>query len=85
MLTKTIFLSTGRTFTFRDVTNVVENETSISFGYTAVSDGNLKSVVFYRPGMAGHSTCESYVLAGKKAVEVPGSIKYVDDMLGVAH
>jgi hypothetical protein len=53
---KTIFLSTGKTFTFRGVENVVENETSLTFDYTAMSDGLIKTVVFYRPGMVGHST-----------------------------
>ena len=55
---KTIFLSTGRTFTFRNVTDVVENETSLTFGYTAMSDSNKKVVTFYRPEIVGHSTYE---------------------------
>lgn len=52
---KTIFLSSGRTFTFYGVEDVVENETSLSFTYKAVSDGRVKEVVFYRPEMVGHS------------------------------
>ena len=56
MTHKTIFLNTGRTFTFRDVVNVVENETSLTFNYIAMSDGELKTVTFYRPEIVGHST-----------------------------
>lgn len=55
---KTIFLATGRTFTFRDVIDVVENETSLTFSYKAMSDGKLKTVRFYRPEMVGHSNYE---------------------------
>ncbi len=55
---KTIFLCTGRTFTFRNVTEVVENETSLTFQYTAMSDERQKKVRFYRPEIAGHSTYE---------------------------
>lgn len=55
---KTIFLSTGHTFTFREVENVVENETSLQFDYVAISDGRKKSVTFYRPEIVGHSTYE---------------------------
>ncbi len=56
MTHKTIFLSTGRTFTFRDVTQIVENETGLTFYYTAMSDNLVKSVTFYRPEIVGHST-----------------------------
>ena len=55
---KTIFLNTGHTFTFRDVGDVIENETSLTFSYTAMSDGKPKKVVFYRPEIVGHSTYE---------------------------
>ena len=58
---KTIFLCSGRTFTFRNVSDIIENETSLTFTYTAMSDGKPKSVVFYRPEMAGHS---SYIQEG---------------------
>ena len=56
MTHKTIFLNTGRTFTFRNVVNIIENETSLTFNYTAMSDGELKTVIFYRPEIVGHST-----------------------------
>ena len=57
-LGKTIFLMSGRTFTFRDVNNVVENETSLTFSYIAMSDDKQKAVTFYRPEIVGHSTYE---------------------------
>ena len=56
MINKTIFLSTGGTFAFKDVTGVIENERGLTFHYTAVSDGLGKVVTFYRPEIAGHST-----------------------------
>ena len=56
MLCKTIFLTSGHTFTFRNVRNIVDNETTVSFEYVAMSDGNVKKVVFYKyAGMVGHS------------------------------
>ena len=60
MTNKTIFLSTGRTFTFRDVVGVIENETSLTFHYTAMSDGLGKVVTFYRPEIVGHSTYAAF-------------------------
>lgn len=56
MTHKTIFLATGKTFTFRNVEEVIENETGLTFGYRAMSDGEQKTVTFYRPEMVGHST-----------------------------
>ncbi len=57
MTNKTIFLTSGHTFTFRDVRNVIDNETTISFDYVAMSDGSVKRVVFYKyAGAVGHST-----------------------------
>jgi hypothetical protein len=56
MTGKTIFLGSGKTFTFYDVKDVVENETSLTFTYKAVSDNRVKTVTFYRPEMVGHST-----------------------------
>lgn len=57
-LGKTIFLAAGHTFTFRNVEVVIENETSLTFTYTAMSNGKAKSVTFYRPEIVGHSTYE---------------------------
>ena len=57
-LAKTIFLKSGKTFTFRNVTHANENETVLWFNYTAMSDNKVKSVVFNRENIAGHSTYE---------------------------
>ena len=64
MTSKTIFLITGKTFTFRNVSGVIENETSLSFNYWAMSDGKFKKVSFYRPGIVGHSTYDGPSLGG---------------------
>jgi len=52
---KTIFLKTGKTFTFRNVGNVLLNETVVAFDYSAMSDGLSKRVTFFRDQIAGHS------------------------------
>lgn len=56
---KTIFLVSGSTFTFKNVSLILDNETVLSFNYTAMSDGRTKSVVFFKSGIAGHSTWRS--------------------------
>ena len=43
-----VFLVSGRTYTFRDVCNIVDNENCISFSYEAMSDGKNKKVTFYK-------------------------------------
>lgn len=66
---KTIFLTSGHTFTFRNIRNVVDNETTITFEYTAMSDGKPKAVTFYKSaGAVGHSEYES---TEKRDVERP--------------
>ena len=52
------FLCTGRTFTFRDVTMVTDNETVWIIGYKAMSDGNSKQATFYKNQVAGIATCQ---------------------------
>lgn len=68
---KTIFLKSGRTFTFKNVKDIVENETTLTFAYKsgflygqpggdptpdpAMSDGRVKRVKFYIAAIAGHS------------------------------
>lgn len=47
------FLTTGKTFTFRDVDVYSDNETAIEIEYTAMSDGNVKRAVFYKTHVAG--------------------------------
>lgn len=60
MLCKTIFLVSGHTFTFRNVRNVVDNETTMSFEYVAMSDGKVKKATFFKyAGAVGHSTYEA--------------------------
>lgn len=48
-----IFLNSGHTFTFRDVTITHDNETIIQFKYAAMSDGKLKEATFYKQHVAG--------------------------------
>lgn len=43
-----IFLVSGRTYTFRDVSSVVDNENCIAFRYRAMSDGKMKRATFYK-------------------------------------
>ena len=47
------FLTTGRTYTFRNVEILSDNETAISIRYTAMSDGQVKEAVFYKTHVAG--------------------------------
>jgi len=48
-----IFLPTGRTYTFRNVEILIDNETALVFQYTAMSDGNVKTGTFYKSQIAG--------------------------------
>jgi len=50
-----IFLNSGHTFTFKDVTVVTDNETVVAFKYTAMSDGASKTATFYKQNVAGVS------------------------------
>lgn len=51
-----IFLITGRTFTFRKVEIISDNETVITFQYKAMSDNLIKTATFYKQHVAGIST-----------------------------
>ncbi len=53
-----VFLNTGRTFTFRDVAVVCDNETVVQFEYAAMSDGKIKMATFYKQNVAGVSLTE---------------------------
>lgn len=53
-----IFLTSGRTFTFREVSIIHDNESAITFSYTAMSDENEKTVTFYKNHVAGVARCE---------------------------
>jgi len=50
-----IFLVSGRTYTFKNVAHIVDNENCISFSYTAMSDGKRKCATFckYNGSVAG--------------------------------
>ena len=50
-----LFLASGHTFTFRDVVITSDNETTISFCYTAMSDGRQKRATFSKSLVAGVS------------------------------
>ncbi len=50
-----IFLSTGKTFTFKDIKIVSDNETILSFDYSAMSDGLKKRGIFLKSNIAGWS------------------------------
>ena len=48
-----IFLESGRTFTFRGVVIIVDNESVLTFDYIAMSDGNTKRVTFSKFRIVG--------------------------------
>ena len=53
-----VFLNSGHTFTFRDVTVVSDNETAVHFKYAAMSDGKSKEATFYKQNVAGVALTE---------------------------
>jgi hypothetical protein len=54
-----IFLSSGKTFTFRDVEILCDNESVIKFGYSAMSDGLIKVAIFPKANLCGWSLTPS--------------------------
>lgn len=50
-----IFCPTGRTFTFRNVEIVSDNETVLEFTYSAMSDGFKKRGIFLKNNIVGWS------------------------------
>lgn len=50
-----IFLPTGRTYTFRNVEMLCDNETVLSFNYSAMSDGKAKTATFPKTTLCGWS------------------------------
>jgi hypothetical protein len=50
-----LFMQTGRTFTFKDVKMVCDNETVLEFDYRAMSDGKTKRGTFQKAIVAGWS------------------------------
>jgi len=53
-----IFTPYGNTFTFRDVTLECNNETTLQFSYSAMSDGKRKVATFPKPTICGWSLTE---------------------------
>ena len=50
-----IFLQTGKTFTFKNVKIICDNETILQFEYTAMSDGRFKIATFPKNTICGWS------------------------------
>jgi len=51
-----IFTNYGRTYTFKEVTIVCDNETILQFRYKAMSDSLVKVGTFPKSGICGWST-----------------------------
>jgi len=54
-MTLCIFMESGHTFTFKDVTITCNNETALAFAYIAMSDGNAKHATFLKTRLVGWS------------------------------
>ena len=50
-----IFTTTGRTYTFKSVEIICENETVLQFTYSAMSDGLKKTATFPKATLCGWS------------------------------
>ena len=50
-----LFVPTGHTFTFRDVTITVDNETALEMKYTAMSDGKEATITVQKSQIVGWS------------------------------
>ena len=50
-----IFTPEGKTFTFKDVKIICNNETTLQFSYRAMSDGRFKEATFPKPTLCGWS------------------------------
>lgn len=55
-MTLCVFLQTGRTFTFKSVEIVHDNESVLVFTYKAMSDGKVKRGTFQKQIIAGWAT-----------------------------
>jgi len=51
-----IFTTTGRTYTFRNVELLCDNESVLVFNYSAMSDGKIKTATFPKATLCGWST-----------------------------
>lgn len=54
-----MFLTSGKTFTFRDATIATDNEYAVVVDYVAMSDGKEKRATFYKANVAGMAISES--------------------------
>lgn len=54
-----LFLTSGRTFTFKQCKILTDNETTLAFSYLARSDGKTKTGTFRKDAMVGHSVVSS--------------------------
>lgn len=50
-----IFMPTGKTFTFKDVELICDNESMLQFNYSAMSDGKTKTASFPKATICGWS------------------------------
>ena len=50
-----IFTPTGRTYTFKNIAIICNNETVIQFDYSAMSDGKRKTAAFQKIAVCGWS------------------------------
>lgn len=55
----TVFTDNGRTFSFRDVQFVCDNESVVEFRYSAMSDGRTKTAIFFKSRIVGISKTKS--------------------------
>ena len=53
-----IFTESGRTYTFKNVTILCDNETVLVFDYAAMSDGKKKVATFQKSKICGWSKLE---------------------------
>ena len=58
-----IFTPTGRTYTFKNITMLTDNENVLVFSYTAMSDGRRKVATFSKFNICGHSLTDKEVEA----------------------
>ena len=54
-----VFCPTGRTFTFKNVDLVTDNETVLVFTYGAMSDGKNKQMTMQKSQVIGWSVCNA--------------------------
>ncbi len=50
-----IFTKCGATFSFKDVSVYMDNETLLRYSYVAMSDDLIKEATFYKSNLAGSS------------------------------